>query len=231
MDSHETSVIAEYDDESFSDGSRVGASLDFGFDIEEMDSEQQRLLFAKAELRVIDSQLESLIERIQSTRQALDLPSSDKELLAKRTDRLQRELKVIKARREQLVDSSGQLDLPRFLKAIKEEQDKLDRLKEAKDTLDKDVFKEEKKRIEKNVDLLKKNVDDEVKLAKKWIKGMKRELKALKKELTRLEAKLKIGDVSIAIYESRRNEIDRKVEIIEGGMNSLNELLHTAREY
>jgi len=230
-DSYETTVGAEYDIRPASDYSRVNDSVDFGFEIEYMDDEQQALLFANAELEVIDSQLENLIERIKSTRQALDLPSSDKEVLARRTDRLHRELEAIKARRGKLVGRSGQLDLSRFLKAIENEQDKFDRLNEAKETLDKDVFEEEKKQIEKNVDILKKNIDNEMKLAKKWIKGMKKELKALNKELTRLEAKLKIGDVSVAIYESRRNEIDRKIEIIEGGMNSLNELLHTAREY
>ncbi len=228
--SYETSVGAEYGIIPSSDYSRGNGFVDFGFEIENMDDEQQTLLFANAELEAIDSQLESLIERIKSTRQALDLPSSDKEVLARRTDRLQRELESIKARRGKLVGRSGQLKLSRFLKAIEKELDKLEKLKDAKETLDKDVFIEEKKKIEKNVDILKKHIDNEVKLAKKWIKGMKKKLKALNKELTRLEAKLKIGDVSVAIYESRRNEIGRKIEIIEGGMNSLNELLHTARE-
>ncbi|TFG12891.1 hypothetical protein EU537_07955 [Candidatus Thorarchaeota archaeon] len=231
MNIHDTSASGEYSDGAASASSQKNVPIEFGFDIGEMDDEQQTLLFANAELDVIDSELESLIERIKSTRQALDLPSSDKAVLAKRTDNLQRELNAIKTRRGDLVGESGQLNLARLLEVIEKEQDKLDRLKEAKDTIDKAVFTEEKKEIEKNIDILKKNIDNEVKLAKKWIKGMKKELRALNKEKTRLEAKLKIGDVSVAIYESRRNEIGRKIEIIQGGMNSLNELLDTARKH
>ncbi|MHA2423972.1 MAG: hypothetical protein ACXAEF_04245 [Candidatus Thorarchaeota archaeon] len=213
----------DYDDTQ--DDNTAASPPEFHFKIDGMDSDSMAILFAEAELRVLDAELDRLLQEISSTRQALELKHADKELLTTRAKNLRSAFDVSKARRTELRGLSGELHLEKTLTNLKNQTAKLEKLQEVEKQIDESVYEEEKGKILLRIKTLRKDLKDSLKEAKKWLKSMTAESKRLRKEKSRLEAKLRIGDISQTAYDARMKEIDRAFQVIEGGRQSLEKII------
>ena len=74
----------------------------FEVTIENMHHEAGAILLSRAELVVIDDELDRLIEKIKATRQALQLQQADKSVLTTRAESLRTEFEQTRARRREL---------------------------------------------------------------------------------------------------------------------------------
>lgn len=203
---------------------------EFHFIIDGMDRRNIAILFSKSELKVLDRELDRIIAEISSTRQALDLTHADKDLLKARAADLKREFDETKSRRMKLRAAEGDIPLKTIMGHLTTQESKLDKLESAEKTLDPVVFEEEKKRLEVRIKNLKKDLRETIKVSKQWIKSMDNEIKRLRREQSRLDAKLKIGDVSQAAYDSKMKDVVSSIVIIEGGKRTLEEIIQLAEK-
>jgi DNA repair exonuclease SbcCD ATPase subunit len=200
----------------------------FEVTIENMSYEAGAILLAHSELKVIDEELDKIIEKIKATRQALQLQQADKTVLTTRVDTLRSEFEKTKKRRRELISIKEKLVLEQLLEALDKHEDRLAKLEEISGTLDKDVYKEQRIEILDTIKDLRSNLKDAIKTGKKWAKGISKALKQLDKEMNRLDAKFKIGDVSRPKYEAAKEKIERAIKVVTGGQKRLDELLKLA---
>ena len=98
---------------------------DFGISVPGMDKLAFSRVMARAELGVIQKDLDLLIKQIQATRQALQLKHADKDLLTARAEQLRAAFEKTKSRREELSGGIGKLALEKVHTAFKEHEEKM----------------------------------------------------------------------------------------------------------
>ncbi|MHA3962637.1 MAG: hypothetical protein AM325_003780 [Candidatus Thorarchaeota archaeon SMTZ1-45] len=202
----------------------------FDITIEDMDNEAAVVLLSRSELDVVDMELDSIIERTKATRQALQLQQANKDVLTARAEELRDEFEKTKSRRRELAAVSTPLVLERLLEALDRDEERLEKLEAISSTVDKDVYKEQRREILHAIKELHENLKNAIKTAKKWVKGTKKTLKDLDKELSRIEARFKIGDISRNSYDSSKAKLERSIKIVEGGQKRLISLLRVAEK-
>ena len=205
-------------------------SVQFGMTVEGMDQREFVTLMSRAELEVIRKELDTLVDQIQATRQALKLKHADKAILTTRAEDLRAAFDKTKKRREELSDFRGDLRLERAVKTLDELEGKRSKLEEMKGTLDKSVYKEQKKKIAEAIKNLEKSLKIAIKDAENWLKSMSKTHRTLQKDGSRLEARHRIGDVSAGSYETSRTEVERSLKILEIGRSILDEVLVDAKK-
>ncbi|MHA1933928.1 MAG: hypothetical protein ACW97A_01485 [Candidatus Thorarchaeota archaeon] len=203
---------------------------DFGFQIDGMDKKSFSILFSKAELTVVDVELDDLIEKIKSTRQALNLENADLDLLTERAERLRNAFESTKNRRNELTSVRGKLPIVMNLKELELFETKLSRLEDAKGTLDSVVYDEQRDKILRDIKRLRQGLKISIKKSKEWVKGLGKKMKDLNREGSRYDAKYKIGDISEKKYEESMRSIKRQIRIIEIGQKSLDEEIRIAEK-
>jgi len=196
--------------------------------IEDMPYEASVILLARAELIVIDDELDKLIEKIKATRQALQLKQADKAVLTTRAQTLRAEFEKTKDRRRELISVREKLVLEQILEALDKHEQRLEKLEDISSTVDKDVYKEQRVEILQTIKDLRTNLKDAIRTGKKWSKGITKTLKKLDKEMNRLNAKFKIGDISRPKFEESKTKLERAVQVVTGGQKRLDELLKLA---
>ena len=190
----------------------VPANLpDFGLTIPGMDTLAFARLMSKAELSVIQKELDVLIDEIRSTRQALQLRHADKALLTARAEQLRAAFDKTKRRREELADMTGKLAVDKIHASFKEYEEKLVKLDAAEDSLDSAVYKEQRAKIITALKTLKKELKSSIKTAEKWLKSMKKARRSLEKSSSRLDAQHKIGDISASTYDDSKARAERSL--------------------
>lgn len=207
----------------------VGA-VQFGMTVEGMDQREFVTLMARAELEVIRKELDTLVDQIQATRQALKLKRADKALLTARAEDLRAAFDRTKSRREELSDFRGDLRLERIVKTLDELEEKSSKLKEMEGTLDKSVYKEQKKKIADTIKTLRKSLKSSIKDAETWVKSISKTSGTLQRDGSRLKARHRIGDVSTGKNETARAEVERSLKILEIGRSILDEVLAEAKK-
>ncbi|TFG27288.1 hypothetical protein EU527_18730 [Candidatus Thorarchaeota archaeon] len=200
----------------------------FEVSIDDMDYDSSAILLSKAELEVIDDELDRIIEQTKATRQALQLSQANKDVLKLRAETLRDDFERLKQRRRDLTSVTQKLILEQILDALDKHESRLTKLEEISNTLDKEVYTEQREEILGTIKELRSNLKDAIKTSKKWSKGIKKTLKTLQKETSRLDAKFKIGDISRSKYDESKDKIERSIRVIEGGQKKLDELLGIA---
>jgi chromosome segregation ATPase len=200
----------------------------FDVTVEDMPREAAAILLSRAELEVIDGELDRIIDQTRATRQALQLKEADREVLIKRAEELKTEFERLRDRKKDLSRVSAVLPLERLLDDFDHHEERLVKLKEIQGSVDKDVFEEQKSEIIQNLKSLKSSLKNAVKETKRWSKGIRKTEKTLQKELSRLDAKHKIGDLSRTAYEGSVYQTKRSMSLLEGGAKRLDELLERA---
>ncbi|MFX1481686.1 MAG: hypothetical protein ACFFCP_00705 [Promethearchaeota archaeon] len=202
----------------------------FDVTISDMDFDAANILLARAELAVVDQELDVLIGKIKATRQALQLQKADKTILTTRADELRSEFEKTKSRRRLLKTVEAPLVIEQILEALDTHEGRLSKLESISGTVDKDVYNEQRNEIVSTLKELRGNLKNAIKTTKKWMSGIKKTLKALEKEVNRIEAKYKIGDISRDKYELSKTRLERNIRIVEGGRERLTALLHRAEK-
>ena len=202
----------------------------FDVKIEGIDDEAFAILLARAELAVINEELDRLIEQIGATRQALALEKADKAVLVARAEGLKESLGTTKARRRALLGVKGMIPLERTTRELHLFEDKIGKLDEIIDTLDSVVYEEQRSELVDRVKQLKGQLKSQLKESKKWVKEMESRRKEIKKDASRLDAKYKIGDISDTEYASSRSKLERTISIIERALVGLEDIIETAQE-
>lgn len=203
---------------------------EFGFQIDGMDKKSFSILFSKAELTVVDVELDDLIEKIKSTRQALSLEHADLDLLTERAERLRSSFESTKNRRNELTSVGGKLPIVMNLEELELFETKLSRLEDAKGKLDSLVYDEQRDKILRAIKRLRQGLKIAIKKSKEWMKGMSKKTKDLQREGSRYDAKYKIGDISEKKYEEAMRKIKRQIRIIEIGQKPLDEEIRMAEK-
>ncbi|MHA2378646.1 MAG: hypothetical protein ACXADO_03250 [Candidatus Thorarchaeota archaeon] len=207
----------------------IGA-IQFGMVVEGMDQREFVTLMSRAELEVIRKELDFLVDQIQATRQALKLRHADKAILTARAEDLRAAFDKTKKRREQLSEFRGDLHLERAVKTLEELEEKQSKLKEMEGSLDKSVYKEQKKKIADAIKTLRKNLKTSIKDAENWLKSMNKTSRTLKRDGGRLEARHRIGDVSTGKYETAKAGVERSMKILDISRSILDEVLVEAKK-
>ncbi len=202
----------------------------FDVSIEDMEKDAAVVLLSRSELDIVDIELDSIIDRIKATRQALQLQKANKQVLTARAEDLRAEFEKTKNRRRELASVSGSIALESLLDALDKDETRLTRLEEISGTLDKAVYKEQRTDILSSIKEIRENLKTAIKNAKKWVKGIKKTLRSLEKEMNRIEAKFKIGDLSRDSYDSTKVKLERNIKIVEGSQERLISLLRTAEK-
>jgi hypothetical protein len=202
----------------------------FDVTISDMEYEAAIVLLARAELEVVDRELDILIEKTKATRQALQLQQADKSVLTARAEELRSEFEKTKSRRRELKTVETPMVLEQILEALDSHEGRLSKLESISGTVDKDVYKEQKTEIVDTLKELRKNLKNAIKTAKKWMSGIKKTLKRLEKEISRVNAKFKIGDISRDSYESSKYRLERNIRIVKGGREHLVTLIRLAEK-
>ncbi len=202
----------------------------FDFTVEGMEHMAAVVLLSRSELEVVDLELDTIIERIKATRQALLLQQADKQLLTVRAEELRDEFEKTKSRRRELTAVTTSLVLEQLLDALDKDEERLSKLEAISGTVDKDVYKEQRVEILHSIKELRVNLKQATKTAKQWMNGIKKTLKNLDKEVSRVEAKFKIGDISRDFYDSSIARLKRSIRIVEGGQERLLSLLRIAEK-
>ncbi|TFG33781.1 hypothetical protein EU527_06480 [Candidatus Thorarchaeota archaeon] len=200
----------------------------FEIHIDDMDYDSSAILLSKAELEVIDDELNRIIEQTKATRQALQLRQANREVLTLRAETLRNEFERLKQRRRELTSVTQKIVLEQLLDALDKHESRLTKLEEISGTLNKEVYSEQREDILGTIKELRSNLKDAIKTSKKWSKGIRKTLKLLHKETSRLDAKFKIGDISRSKYEESKEKLERGIRIVEGGQKRLDELLGMA---
>jgi predicted nucleic acid-binding Zn-ribbon protein len=233
---HENSDLINLDDEENDPPLIVPISdkplrlPEFGVIIKGMDEKALCSLLARAEISVLDVELDRLIEEIQATRQALRLEHADKGALAARAEHLRETLEKAKKRRSALLEVKWTLRIEQIIEELDSLESKISKLKEMRSSLDKEVYQEQGERLTKKLKVLKKEFGPAKKEARGWLKRMIKAQKELLRESNRLEAKHKIGDLSDRIYRESKSKVDRSLRILEGGLKILGGLIKTAEK-
>ncbi|MHA1485194.1 MAG: hypothetical protein ACTSPR_07750 [Candidatus Thorarchaeota archaeon] len=202
----------------------------FGVIVKEMDEKALCSLLSRAEISVLDGELDSLIEEIQATRQALRLEHADKGALASRAEHLRETLEAAKGRRSELLEVRWTLRIEQIIEELDSLKSKISKLKDMRSSLEKEVYQEQGERITKMSKVLKKEFGPAKKEARGWFKRMIKAQKELLREGNRLDAKHKIGDLSDRIYRESKSEVDRSLGILEGGLEILRGIMKTAEK-
>jgi DNA repair exonuclease SbcCD ATPase subunit len=200
----------------------------FDVTVEDMPGEAVAILLSRAELEVIDGELDRIIDQTRATRQALQLKEADREVLTKRAEELKTEFERLRERKQDLSRVRAVLRLEQLLDDFDHHEERLRKLKEIGGSVDKDVFEEQRSEIIQNLKSLRSGLKSAVKEARKWNKSMRKTEKVLQKELSRLDAKHKIGDISRTAYEASVYQTKRSMKLLEGGAKRLDELLERA---
>ena len=229
----EPSLIPEASDEVDEEWDRSAGQSplelpSFDVVIEDMPARDAAILLSRAELEVIDSELERIIDQTQATRQALKLKQADREVLTKRAEELKNEFERLKNRKQDLSRARGSLLLEELLDDFEHQEGRLTKLKAVSGTVDKDVFEEQKSEIIHKLKSLRSKTKEAVKDVKKWRKGIRKTEKTLQKELSRLDAKHKIGDISRSSYDTSSYQTQRSMKLLEGVADRLDALLTRA---
>ncbi|NOR38474.1 MAG: hypothetical protein GQ580_02685 [Candidatus Thorarchaeota archaeon] len=203
---------------------------EFGVFVKGMDEKALCSLLARAEISVLDAELDRLIEEIQATRQALRLEHADKGALASRAEHLRETLEAVKRRRSELLEVRWTLRIEQIIEDLNSLESKISKLKESRSSLDKEIYQEQGERITKKSKVLKKEFGPAKKEARGWFKRMIKAQKELLRESNRLDAKHKIGDLSDRIYRESKSKVDRSLRILEGGLKILGELMKIAEK-
>ncbi len=201
---------------------------EFGVIVKGMDENALCSLLARAEISVLDVELDSLIEEVQATRQALRLEHADKGALAARAEHLRETLERAKKRRSELMEVRWTLRIEQIIEELGSLESKISKLKEMRSSVDKEVYQEQGERITKKIKISKKEFGPAKKEARGWFKRMIKTQKELLRESNRLDAKHKIGDLSNRIYRESKSKVDRSLGILEGGLKILGGLMKTA---
>ena len=202
----------------------------FDVTIADMDYEAAIVLLARAELEVVDRELDILIEKTKATRQALQLQQADKSVLTARAEELRSEFENTKSRRRELKTVVTSLVLEQLLEALDTHEGRLSKLENISGTVDKDVYNEQKTEIVDTLKELRRNLKNAIKSSKKWIGGIKKTLKQLEKDISRVNAKFKIGDISRDTFESSKYRLERNIRIVKGGRERLETLIRQAEK-
>ena len=203
---------------------------EFGVIVKGMDENALCSLLSRAEISVLDVELDRLIEEVQATRQALRLEHADKDALAARAEHLRETLEGAKKRRSELLEVKWTLRVEQIIEELKSLESKISKLKEMRSSVDKEVYQEQGKRITTELKVLKKEFGPAKKEARGWFKRMMKTQKELLRESNRLDAKHKIGDLSDRIYRESKSKVDRSLRILEGGIEILGGLMKTAEK-
>ncbi|UCE11270.1 MAG: zinc ribbon domain-containing protein [Candidatus Thorarchaeota archaeon] len=201
----------------------------FGLRVESIDERSSLILFARAEIVVLNRELERLIEQIQATRQALRLERSDKKQLAARAEKLSLLFEDIKARKKVLGSFKGELwieELLRLLSQQEAEMERLDNIRESKDPKD---TQEEKKETKKSLKKLKGDLKRSTNLVKKWLKGVQDARKRFLRDKDRLDAKHRIGDLAMSAYDQSRANLMRSIGILSESELQLVQILENVQ--
>ncbi|RDE13350.1 MAG: hypothetical protein C4K49_08650 [Candidatus Thorarchaeota archaeon] len=201
---------------------------DFGVTIEDVDQRALSVLLAKAELQVIDRDLDELIRQIQATRQALSLKNADRAVLTARAGTLKEILDRTKSRRAELMSIKGPLTIETVLSELASEESKLSKLEQLEGSVDPQVYKEQHGTLITSIKKLRKELKSAAKDAREWLKGMSKKEKELRREASRLDARYKIGDISTKVFEESKSKVDRSIDVVEGGQRALEAILSMA---
>jgi chromosome segregation ATPase len=202
----------------------------FSLTISGMDSLASASLLSRAELEIIDEELDQLIEQIGATRQALQLKEADKSVLTSRANDLRKSFETTKKRRAELARFGSKLPLEVILNNLQEQESKLEKLEAAQDSIDSAIYKEQRSQLQAGIKALEKELKGAVKDADRWLKGIGGLRKALLKDESRLEARYKIGDVSPAAYDKAKAENDRAMRTLDVCRRILDETLANAKK-
>jgi hypothetical protein len=203
---------------------------DFGLTVSGMDNLAFARVMSRAELSVIQKELDILIKQIQATRQALQLQHADKALLTARAEQLRTTFDKTKIRREELASGIGKLPLEKIHQSFKEHEEKLAKLEAAEDALDSAIYKEQRERLISTLKALKKELKNSIKVAEKWHKNMKKGRRSLEKDSSRLDAQQKMGDISTSSYDSRKARIERSLMVLDVARELLDEIIENAKK-
>ena len=202
----------------------------FGFQIGEMDDLSHAVLFSRAELEVIDIELDRLIERISATRQALRLDETDKKIIVHRVKHLRGLLDESKTRKKELLVFKRPLRIEEIHSVLLSYGEKLTNLIETRTTLASELYETQRKKTEGKIEIIKTDLKTARKAAQKWPKSIRKNVKDLMKRLNRLEARHRIDDISDREYEESKSAIARNIETLTRGERILNEILSTTEK-
>ncbi|NHJ13731.1 MAG: hypothetical protein EAX95_08640 [Candidatus Thorarchaeota archaeon] len=202
----------------------------FSLTISGMDSLASASLFSRAELEIIDEELDQLIEQIGATRQALQLKEADKSVLTSRANELRKSFETTKKRREELARFGRRLPVEVILTNLQEQESKLEKLEGVQGSIDSAVYKEQRSQLQAGIKALEKELKSAIKDADRWLKGIGGLRRTLLKEGSRLEARYKIGDLSPTAYDKARAENDRAIRTLDVCGRMLDEILANAKK-
>jgi DnaJ-domain-containing protein 1 len=202
----------------------------FDMTIEDVPHEAAVILLARAELEVIDQELDRIINQTKATRQALTLQQADRDVLVERAEKLRVDFDEAKSRKQELLAVKHNLRLEHILKELDKQELRFEKLEAIEGSVDKDVYKEQRIEITQQIKTLRDALKDAIKESKKWTKGIKKTLKTLGKETSRVDAKFKIGDISRDAYDIQSYNLKRSIKIVEGVQRRLDALLSRAEK-
>lgn len=203
---------------------------DFGITVAGMDNLAFVRVMSRAELSVIQKELDLLIKQIQATRQALQLQHADKALLTARAEKLRTTFDETKRRREELASGTGKLAVEKVYASFKEHEEKLTKLDAAEDSLDSTIYKEQRERLITTLKALKKELKDSIKTAEKWHKNMKKARRSIEKDSSRLDAQHKMGDISASSFDAAKARIERSLMVLDVAREILDEIIEIAKK-
>jgi hypothetical protein len=209
----------------------VPANLpDFGLTVPGMDRLAFVRVMSRAELSLIQEELDLLIKKIQATRQALQLQHADKALLIARAEQLRISFDKTKSRREDLARGTGMLPLEKVHESFIEHEEKLVKLDAAEDSLDSGIYKEQREKLISTLKALKKELKNSIKMTEKWHKNMKKARRSLEKDSSRLDAKHKMGDMSASTYDDAKARIEKSLMVLDVAREMLDEIIENAKK-
>jgi hypothetical protein len=203
---------------------------DFGMTVPGMDNLAFVRVMSRAELGVLQKELDLLIEQIQATRQALQLQHADKVLLTARAEKLRTTFDRTKSRREELTSGTGKIAVEKVYASFKEHEEKLAKLDAAEDSLDSAIYKEQHERLITTLKALKKELKNSIKTAEKWHKNMKKARRSIEKDSSRLDAQHKMGDISTSSYDAAKDRIERSLMVLDVAREMLDEIIEIAKK-
>lgn len=202
----------------------------FDVTIEDIPREAAVVLLARAELEVIDHELDRIISQTKATRQALTLQQANRDVLVARAEKLRVDFEEAKSRKQDLLAVKHNLRLEQILKDLDRQEARFEKLRAIEGSVDKDVYNEQRVEILHQIKTLRDALKSAIKEAKKWTKGINKTLKSLEKETSRVDARFKIGDISRDAYDIQRYTLQRSIKIVKGGQRRLDALLSLAEK-
>ncbi|MBD3404938.1 MAG: hypothetical protein GF411_02240 [Candidatus Lokiarchaeota archaeon] len=203
---------------------------EFSIAVDGMDHRSLASILSRSELVVLQSDLDSIIEQIQAIRQALKLEHADKDLLTSRAQELRTRFDAGKGRRSELSEFRSTLKLEECSEKLAAENIRLEKLEEIKSTLDSAVYKEQKDEILTRMKAFRHELKALIKVGKSWRKALNNSAKDIERSINRVEAKHKIGDISDSHYRRSKEELERDLRILTGGIKILEEVIDSAEQ-